>query len=607
MSVQSQTLILILLCSVVHAACSPSTILFCDDFETGEPQPQWAYLTGYSYSSEVQSEVVRSGNYAHKTTLIRTDLAGWSPERAELRYENANTGRLGDTRWYAFSVYIPSDYIADEPICREIIWQLLMHPYINEQQKSPQFDFQIQADNLQIENRHSVGGDPTNTIVEKIYESPMSNYRGKWTDWVIYAKWSAGNDGRLRIWRNGNVVVDRTGANAYAGTGTHYFENKFGIYKWSWNAAKYPDRPTVVDKRVIYHDNLKIGGPDATYEDMTGTSQPATCPNGKCDSGETCSTCPSDCKCTSGICCSGTCRQAACASDNECITVNQCSISKCSNPGTCSAACTSEPLSDCIDGDSCCPVGCAGQDSDCKGVCEGTLALFHFDNSFQDSSGYSNTLTCNYCPSSITGKFSGAYSFDNDYLTLSGGTKDSYGFSVSLWFRTTDSGTMFSFREDPASTDYFFISVLADGKVRFRFTTYIGEMGDMTSSNSYNDGQWHSAVAVWDNYRTGKLFIDGVLAAQDTDNNGNAQSIDLPHVIEVGRNAHTRDDYFIGDIDELALWDHALSGAAGINAGVVCSQDCTTFSELSAHVVLWRNSEITIEDLMHTIISWKSC
>jgi len=248
-------------------SCSqvPSTILFCEDFESGSFASDFFKLTCCSYSTEVQQTIIRNGGHALKTTLLYHDRRGWSPQRAEIGLEDSRTGKIGDTRWYGFSVFVPEDYVADHPINREIFFQLLMHPYLNEHQKSPQFDFQIKAEMLQIENRYSIDSDPNVTKLEILYKSPMSALRGKWTDWKIYAKWSDKSDGRLKVWQNGILVLDKLGANSYAGTGNRVFETKFGIYKWSWFIA---GRPTFVDKRVIYHDNFRIGSPDATYNDM---------------------------------------------------------------------------------------------------------------------------------------------------------------------------------------------------------------------------------------------------------------------------------------------------------------------------------------------------
>jgi len=70
--------------------------------------------------------------------------------------------------------------------------------------------------------------------------------------------------------------------------------------------------------------------------------------------------------CIGGICCGGTCSVAACSADADCNDANTCTIDTCINQGTCSASCSYTEITQCTDGDGCCPVGCDSTiDSDC--------------------------------------------------------------------------------------------------------------------------------------------------------------------------------------------------------------------------------------------------
>jgi len=42
---------------------------------------------------------------------------------------------------------------------------------------------------------------------------------------------------------------------------------KTGIYKWVWNMTPEKDQSTT-DKRVIFVDEVRIGSPNATYQDV---------------------------------------------------------------------------------------------------------------------------------------------------------------------------------------------------------------------------------------------------------------------------------------------------------------------------------------------------
>jgi serine protease len=70
--------------------------------------------------------------------------------------------------------------------------------------------------------------------------------------------------------------------------------------------------------------------------------------------------------CTGGVCCSGKCAAPACLADANCNDNNVCTIDTCSSAGTCGASCTFTPITQCVSGDGCCPVGCTSlTDNDC--------------------------------------------------------------------------------------------------------------------------------------------------------------------------------------------------------------------------------------------------
>ena len=86
----------------------------------------------------------------------------------------------------------------------------------------------------------------------------------------------------------------------------------------------------------------------------------------------------------------------------------------------------------------------------------------------------------------------------------------------------------------------------------------------VTSANTYNDGQWHYGVVTYDGTSTVRLYVDGVqIATKSTtgtpDNTGN-----LP--VRVGANYLTPDRFFIGNVDEVRVWNKALSATEVANA-----------------------------------------
>jgi hypothetical protein len=74
--------------------------------------------------------------------------------------------------------------------------------------------------------------------------------------------WSAGGDGRLSIWKDGQPVpgfTNKQGKNTYNSTYGNYM--KIGIYKWAWSQGK----PSDTTERHMYHDALRIADGSGSY------------------------------------------------------------------------------------------------------------------------------------------------------------------------------------------------------------------------------------------------------------------------------------------------------------------------------------------------------
>lgn len=110
------------------------------------------------------------------------------------------------------------------------------------------------------------------------------------------------------------------------------------------------------------------------------------------------SVCSVDEDCPEGICCSGQCVAPACSADADCNDSNECTTDTCYNPGTCSAYCDHQDVTqECIDDDGCCPAGCnINNDNDCPTTCgDGYCA------------GHTYGEDCNTCPADCPKKKKG--------------------------------------------------------------------------------------------------------------------------------------------------------------------------------------------------------
>ena len=129
-------------------------------------------------------------------------------------------------------------------------------------------------------------------------------------------------------------------------------------------------------------------------------------------------------------------------------------------------------------------------------------------------------------------------------------------FTVLAMVRTTatSEGILIQQRNGGYNGEYI-LNMQADGWVNFWMYGDSRYQFNITSAEAINDGQWHH-LAAGRNGDDGFLYIDGQLAAT-----GSGSVVNLRSHIAMGIGADIRDNnqYFRGAIDEVALYDIALS------------------------------------------------
>src|SRR5436309_170706 len=126
-------------------------------------------------------------------------------------------------------------------------------------------------------------------------------------------------------------------------------------------------------------------------------------------------------------------------------------------------------------------------------------------------------------------------------------------FSVAAWFNWTTNPTPY-YSGIHGGGGSWQLRVMADGRFGATFYQSIGPdiFTDIVSPLTYNDGTWHHAAAVLQNGLV-RLYVDGVLVAQDTTNP--IVSVRTPTQTQVG---HVASD-FVGAIDEVFVFSRALT------------------------------------------------
>ena len=270
---------LALCCFLLLAGDSPSgrsgALLFYDGFEH-------AGLRGWALAINDADDPLRRTRPEHLAALYQVGRVN-SPARSgkySVRFEVRR--KLGsyrselklpaeprlNERWYGFSIFVPEDWGEDPAGDIVAQWHGLKDPGM--MRAYPPLALHITGNRWQLAVNWDAGKRKTKEEARKAARrarlelGPLQ--RGVWTDWVLHVRWSYRDDGLLEVWKNGRRVVDRTGPNCYNDRRGPYF--KIGIYHPSWkrkNAAAFHSQQVIVPRKVIYHDEIRIGGESATY------------------------------------------------------------------------------------------------------------------------------------------------------------------------------------------------------------------------------------------------------------------------------------------------------------------------------------------------------
>jgi len=136
-------------------------------------------------------------------------------------------------------------------------------------------------------------------------------------------------------------------------------------------------------------------------------------------------------------------------------------------------------------------------------------------------------------------------------------------FSVAAWFKTSstfpDDGFIVnkggSGSDSSGQNQNYGLWFNSAERASGGYETTSGSNKFVTSPTTFNDNQWHHGVVTFDGSIV-KLYIDGLqvssLASTSTpDNTGNQP-------LRIGANSRASSDFFVGQIDEVGVWDRAL-------------------------------------------------
>lgn len=153
-----------------------------------------------------------------------------------------------------------------------------------------------------------------------------------------------------------------------------------------------------------------------------------------------------------------------------------------------------------------------------------------------------------------------AIEFDgsNDYVALANPSLGTGNFTISAWFKTSGGGRQAIINSYTSGDVGVIFDVLAGGKVRFACVQVSGGRLILADSvASYNDGNWHFAMAVRDGLASGKLYVDGSVVSVTGIGDANVNTASM----RIGAVVSGYSGFMAGRIDDVRLWKQALNAS----------------------------------------------
>jgi hypothetical protein len=264
-------------------ALVPGTASASVVFENGGVEGNWSLENSWGANALIEigsSPTPRSGTKALRAEVFWNSTDDGGRLHAE-KIRDAVCGATGQTRWFGFSIYIPTGFTITQPgngpSGLPLTPTFTTHQCFNSGGDDPTFFFGPNINNnnwavrLIVDNPDS---DPAN--VRDFEVGPAGSLaRGSWVDFVMKAKWRSGSDGLIQIWRNksgpGEAGASISGPNSRPNSAAMNYHT---------GAYAYADGDLATgEKRIAVHDNICIA--TATGNDTAdfNTVNPARVPS----------------------------------------------------------------------------------------------------------------------------------------------------------------------------------------------------------------------------------------------------------------------------------------------------------------------------------------
>lgn len=217
---------------------------------------------------QVSDEASRFGRRAVRSEVQYRDFVAGGP-RAETQVAGQGESRYrpGQTVYYGFSVGLPGGWV-DDGANQDIVfqWKNIKDP-AEAQHKSPDVFLSVKRDMFVLRitsdpRRTSTTSSPNREL--EMLVKRLDFEQGGWHDFAFEIRWSYSDDGRIVGRYRDAGPLERPSAGSFRQVLEHRGPNvhndvhpgylKWGIYKPSWKSG-----PTQVDRRVVFHDHIRVG------------------------------------------------------------------------------------------------------------------------------------------------------------------------------------------------------------------------------------------------------------------------------------------------------------------------------------------------------------
>lgn len=220
----------------------------------------------------------RSGKYMMKTYLNRETSSQIDRTEVDLLNQPREFEK-GKEYWIGVSILLPKNWVMDySGDSNGYALQLHGRPWTGPGGKGRKiqplvFQHTVNGWVIKMVNKstanESLGGNGN----VKGFAKTVPYTLGNWTDFVINLKVSGASsaddtNGFIRVWVNGNKIVDHVGQNYYGDLAEGPYL-KMGLYNSMWD---YPERWGGPSNRTLYHDALIIGDSQSSFEEVSPKS-----------------------------------------------------------------------------------------------------------------------------------------------------------------------------------------------------------------------------------------------------------------------------------------------------------------------------------------------